>query len=511
MISAVFCVLFGLSLLPGRKPLCVKFAERISDGILPEGALAYCRRLTWFWFLFLAILTGSNLVCFGLARGEPRWGWAIRLVPSVYAAILMPLVFFIERRIRNRRFRIVFHTSGSTGKSKEIVKRFETLAKEVALHRRNFRAWYAAETLKEVTFLGTVQWDHMLGKLWMELLPPAMGVPAECAVLNTPEALLARMRVAKRVILVTTPSFLDRFTNYAAQYDVPQNCLDIVTSGALLTRDVSDRTERVFGVAPLQIFGSTETGGVASRRRDEPWRVFDDVRVRVVDGRLAVKSPFSFRRDYVMGDGVELAADGRTFKLLGRLDRLVKINEERVNLAEMEEKVKALGHRDCALVKLEGRHGPFLGLVLVGAEVPPLELRRRLLSVFPKGTVPKRFRFVAELPRNPQGKVVATEIAALFDRSEAGFCFDGTESFFQGHFPGAPVLPGVVQLGLAVEQARKAFGFAEPLTEVRKMKFIHVIEPRQEIRLRVVKKDDREATYEFTRGEALCSSGVLRF
>ena len=511
MIAAVFCVLFGLSLLPGRKPLCVKFAERISDGILPEGALAYCQRLTWFWFVFLLALTLANLLCFMIAGSEPRWGWVIRLAPSAYALVLMPLVFCIEKRVRNRRFRLVFHTSGSTGKSKEIVKNFETLAKEVALHRRNFRAWYDPKALKEVTFLGTVQWDHMLGKLWMELLPSAMGLPAEREVLNTPEALLARMRAAKRVILITTPSFLDRFTTYAADYAVPQNCLDIVTSGALLTKAVSERTEKVFGVAPLQIFGSTETGGVASRRGDGLWQVFDEVQVGVLEGRLAVRSPFSFRRRYVMGDGVELSPDARSFKLLGRLDRLVKINEERVNLVEMEEKVRGLGYADCALAKLDGRHGPFLGLVLVGPETPPLELRQRLLPIFPKGTVPKRFRFVTELPRNPQGKVLAAEIVRILERSETRLRFDGTEKFFQGHFPEAPVLPGVVQLGLAVEEARKVGGFAAPLSEVKKMKFVQVIEPGQDILLRVAKKNEREAEYEFSRGGKLCSSGVLRF
>ena len=47
MISLLFAVMFGLSLLPGRKPLCQRFAERISDGIMPDGAEAYCRTLTW--------------------------------------------------------------------------------------------------------------------------------------------------------------------------------------------------------------------------------------------------------------------------------------------------------------------------------------------------------------------------------------------------------------------------------------------------------------------------------
>ena len=95
--------------------------------------------------------------------------------------------------------------------------------------------------------------------------------------------LIAKMKAAERVFLVTTPSFLERFCAYADQYEVPQNCVEIVTSGALLTAPVSAATKRVFGLAPREIFGSTETGGVAWRRQDEPdcpWRVFAPVTVR---------------------------------------------------------------------------------------------------------------------------------------------------------------------------------------------------------------------------------------
>ena len=208
----------------------------------------------------------------------------------------------------------------------------------------------------------------------------------------------------------------------------------MTTSGALLDAETSVAAKRVFGVAPLEIFGSTETGGVAWRRQDggaggDPydWTVFDPVKVKVSeDGRLVVRSPFSFRREFVMGDGVELAPDGRRFKLLGRKDRLVKIAEQRVSLPEMEERMKALdGIEDAALIALEGEKGPYLGAVAVVGRSHPLlpacgsakvvlDLRKRLMPIFPKGTVPKRYRFVDELPRNAQGKVQVAALRELF-------------------------------------------------------------------------------------------------
>ena len=80
------------------------------------------------------------------------------------------------------------------------------------------------------------------------------------------------------------------------------------------------------------------------------------------------------------------------------------------------------GIDDAALVALDGEKGTYLGAAIVlsgGVKVGQgdaqmvLEMRRRLLTIFPKGAAPKRYRFVAELPRNAQGKVLASEIKAL--------------------------------------------------------------------------------------------------
>jgi acyl-coenzyme A synthetase/AMP-(fatty) acid ligase len=337
--------------------------------------------------------------------------------------VIVPLTLLLEGIVRRRRFSVVFHTSGSTSKPKEIVKTFESLAKEVAFHRK--RLSIPSGTL----FLATIDPQHMYGTLWRVLLPPAAGCRVDPDIILAPEQLLEKMRTADKVFFVTTPTFLKRFCAYADQYDVPQNCIEIVTSGALLDAETSAAAKRVFGIAPQEIFGSTETGGVAWRRQGgdvgdvHDWTVFEPVKVKVSDeGRLVVNSPFSFRRNFVMGDGVELSEDGRRFRLLGRMDRMVKIAEQRVSLPEMEDRIRDLdGVDDVALVALEGVKGPYLGAVLVAEgsrfvshdAASVLEMRRLLMPIFPKGALPKRYRFVPELPRNPQGKVLVSELKKL--------------------------------------------------------------------------------------------------
>ena len=255
MISTLFAILFGVSLLPGRKPLCLWFAERISGGIMPDGAKGYCRRLTWIWFLVLLACSLSNV---WLSSVHGRIGFA---TASILTPVVIICTFAMEKRVRGRHFSVTFHTSGSTSAPKTIVKTFESLAREVAFHRDRLSIPH------DVAFLSTVEWGHMYGKLWCDMLPKAVGCKCDPEVILSPETLVSKMSGAQKVFLVTTPSFLKRFCAYADLYDVPRNCAFITTSGSLLDAETSHAARRVFGVAPMEIFGSTETGGVLKWRR----------------------------------------------------------------------------------------------------------------------------------------------------------------------------------------------------------------------------------------------------
>ncbi len=533
MISLLFAVLFGLSLLPGRKPACLRFAERLSDGILPDGAEAYCRRLTWVW---LFVLMGNAAACLALSA---LFSGGLCFLPAavLLSATVVSGTFAIEKRIRDRRFSVLFHTSGSTTAPKPVVKTFESLAKEVAFHR----SLLAGVLEQKPLFLSTIEPGHMYGTLWRVMLPKAAGCQADPEIILSPEELIEKMNMAKKVFLVTTPSFLERFAAYADLYDVPRNCIEITTSGALLTPKAAADATRIFGITPLEIFGSTETGGVAYRRQTAPdcdWTLFDPVRAHADgEGRLVVRSPFSFKRRFTMGDCVAFTGAGRTFRLHGRLDRIVKIAEQRVLLPELEAQMRRLpGVADAALCPLDGPHGVFLGAVVVptgqlasvraaGAPKRSLALRQQLLHMFPKGSVPKKYRFVHELPRNPQGKVLASALKAILqsnlvepvveratrtdDTWTADMVFDPDAPYFNGHFPGFPILPGVVQLGLAHHFAESFLREAFPLGCVKKMKFSAPIQPGDRVRLVLTRRGENEIAYAYSAGDVPCSSGIL--
>ena len=534
--SAAVSLGFGLSLFR-RKTLCEEIAEKMPPHILPDGAREYCRKLTAFWCAALA----ANGVVAAFTVFGPRWTWFAWNCALSY--VVLWSVAGVEWLCRRRRFAAVFHTSGSTAEPKTIVKTFPTLAKEVAYHLERLREEGILPPAGEKgpVFLSTVDPEHMYGLIWRRLLPRAAGCDVDGEIIRAPEALVAKMKAAEKVVLVTTPSFLERFAEYADQYDVPRTCVELVTSGALLSHKTAESARRIFGMSPREIFGSTETGGVAWRRQSVTvpdgfdWTLLEPVKAGLApDGRLVVSSPFSCARRYAMGDGAALSPDGRRFKLLGRLDRMVKINEQRVSLPEMEAKIAALPEvREAALATLDGPHGQCLGLVAALEESAPFPgkrsaaraLREQLLSIFPKGTVPKRYRFVFELPRNAQGKVRADELRRILesDFSEprvtnvtradgawsADLTFDADAFYFQGHFPGFPILPGVVQLGTAHHFAEVFERVPLRLSLVKKLKFSRLVRPGETIRFTLERKVDGEYSFRYAAGGELCSSGVM--
>ena len=52
-------------------------------------------------------------------------------------------------------------------------------------------------------------------------------------------------------------------------------------------------------------------------------------------------------------------------------------------------------------------------------------------------------------------------------------------SIFKGHFPGAPITPGVCQIEIVKEVLEEILGKTLILSEAKNIKFTHTIDPRQ--------------------------------
>lgn len=89
----------------------------------------------------------------------------------------------------------------------------------------------------------------------------------------------------------------------------------------------------------------------------------------------------------------------------GRNDSQVKINGYRVELAEIEQKIKQLGGDDCAVLCLKDKSGMnYTVAVVAGTGINLGELRNDLGKSLPEYMVPKRFILIENLPVNLNGK-----------------------------------------------------------------------------------------------------------
>jgi acyl-coenzyme A synthetase/AMP-(fatty) acid ligase len=401
--------------------------------------------------------------------------------------------------IDRQRVLLRVYTSGSTGRPAVIDKTLAQLEAEILA----IEAALGARAPADAAVAGTVSHQHFYGLMFRVLWPLATGRPLVGRSVRFPEE-LGRLPGAPPSVLITSPVFLGVLDGGGVP---PAARLGLVLSaGSTLATGVARAVRDATGAPLYEIYGSAETGAVAVRR--EPgadWEPLPGVGIRIAaDGTLEIEAAqLGVHGWQPSADRARATAGG--FELVGRADRLAKIADKRVSLDRLEAALEATALVAAArVVILPGAHTE-LGAVLVpsaagsaalehqGAFATGRALRRTLASEFEAVVLPRRFRFVAELPRDPLGKTRVADLAALFAPARRQPVVSGRESgpgwlalqleidrslaCFRGHFPGQPVVPGVAQLEWAIAFAHEAFDIPGAFAGVDALKFQRIIAP----------------------------------
>lgn len=83
--------------------------------------------------------------------------------------------------------------------------------------------------------------------------------------------------------------------------------------------------------------------------------------------------------------------------------------------------------------------------------------------------------------------------------------------YFQGHFPGNPIFPGIAQLHWAAIAAMRLFEFVEVPYEIKRLKFRNIIRPSSVLELVLESKNAREVEFRFVSFAQVHSTGCLCF
>jgi 3-hydroxyacyl-[acyl-carrier-protein] dehydratase len=84
-------------------------------------------------------------------------------------------------------------------------------------------------------------------------------------------------------------------------------------------------------------------------------------------------------------------------------------------------------------------------------------------------------------------------------------------AWFAGHFPGDPILPGIAQLGMVGEVARRAIGEQMRLSGFSRIKFKKIVRPGDELTVTLTRRPELPGVLAFrieSGGEVACSGNL---
>jgi acyl-coenzyme A synthetase/AMP-(fatty) acid ligase len=386
--------------------------------------------------LFALMLAGAEVVMpHNLQPGSleglrDAWDWIVQdraLEDIGPALVLEPAGGHLVRHLGpvNPDALLSFFTSGSTGTPKRIMKRFGMLEREAAAIEELLGPAVPADAVVHAT----VNHQHVYGLAFRLCWPLATGRCFSNDMLELWESVL--LRLDDRSVLVTSPAHLERLGGLRP-LPMPRHPALLLSAGAPLSDAAARDAAAIFGTQVLEIFGSTETGATAFRRRGHdgcPWRALPGVKVeRAEDGRMRVISPYAVDGGVFVGaDLVEVETDGG-LRFQGRTDRVVKIEGKRVELTAVENDLRRLPLvGEAVATGLDtGQRTPCLAAAVVPssagaallAEIGPFRfgrrLRRDLAATQEPAGLPRRWAFVDQLPTGPLGKRNHAGIEALF-------------------------------------------------------------------------------------------------
>ncbi|MCL1143520.1 AMP-binding protein [Shewanella gaetbuli] len=322
---------------------------------------------------------------------------------------------------------LLLFTSGSSGQPKSITKTVAQLDAEVSTLESTF-----ADRLPHCSIVSTVSHQHIYGLLFKILWPLAAGRPFLSEQIEYPETLNYYLAIMPNLCLVSSPAQLSRLPDALDNQLQHRHPSLIFSSGGPLSFKAANDIQQCYNQLPIEVFGSTETGGIAYRRQrteSQPWQVFDAVKIKQQgeDGALCIQSPYlqDDQQWYTCDDSIELLSDTQ-FNLLNRLDRIVKIEEKRISMVQMEQLLQSHPLVTDSAVTLLSKPRHMLGAAIcLNQEGKALLeqqgklfinnlMKQHLMTQFERVTLPRRWRYPDTIVQNSEGKRTQADLVSLF-------------------------------------------------------------------------------------------------
>jgi 3-hydroxymyristoyl/3-hydroxydecanoyl-(acyl carrier protein) dehydratase len=406
--------------------------------------------------------------------------------------------------------KLIIFTSGSTGQPKAIEKRLSQLQTEIAALEQQW-----GTLLANTEVLSTVSHQHIYGLLFRVLWPLSAGRCFHSHTYLNPELLVNSIN-NHFAYWVASPAHLKRLDQNSPWNGIAE-LQAIFSSGGALPDSAIQQINQQCSQHIIEIYGSSETGGIAWKMQNKAWSLFPGMSLTEANGSWHLLSPYlTDNNPYPLDDQITLLGDGR-FMLNGRADRIVKIEEKRLSLTELEQRLAAYPWITEAHVLMISQKRDLVCAVIVLTELgkqqlfeqgrnPVIrQLRNQLETWFESVVLPRKWLITNEMPLTTQGKIDHTLLSSLLDSDKQKLPLvlnlDIVDSavqlglkvpqeheliYFPDHFAGFPILPGVIQLAWVEHFGKLFFSIGDkkkPFSHLEVVKFIKIIQPSDELTL----------------------------
>ena len=308
-------------------------------------------------------------------------------------------------------------TSGSTGLPVPHRKTWGSLVRSARAQAERLGISQA----RPCSVIGTVPPQHMFGFESTVLLPLQSGGVLQAGQPFYPADIVNAIRSSARPrLLVSTPVHLRVLMDAGLELPV----LDLALSAtAPLAPQLAQGCEALFSAPLLEIYGSTETGQIASRRtaRGAEWELFPLVTLTPHDNRMWACGGH-VEQVVALNDVIE-PLDNRRFLLHGRLEDLVNIAGKRSSLAYLNHQLGSIpGVLDGAFfMPDEGGQSAVARLMafVVAPGLTVAELQAALKARIDATFLPRPLVLLDALPRNATGKLPRDLLQALALKHQA--------------------------------------------------------------------------------------------
>jgi long-chain acyl-CoA synthetase len=281
---------------------------------------------------------------------------------------------------------------------------------------------------------GVISFSHSYG--FSNLITPLLyqGTSLVCSIDRMPRAVYDRLQSSGATVFPATPALFQALSSLS-EIRRPDRIRLCISAGAPLAAEVARQFHRSFGLKIHSFYGSSECGGIAYDRSEDPELPTGFVGtpmngvelIKIDDDRIAVHGPNvsdGYFPDpeldvldgsrFVPGDIIAWSNPG--LQLIGRVSDFANIAGKKVHPSIIEEHLRQLpGVIDAIVFGIPSltRNEDLVAYVVTSNAISRQALETHCREGLSSWQVPREFQIVTELPFNERGKINRSELSRI--------------------------------------------------------------------------------------------------